>query len=102
MESYLSAHNYTWYRDPELTTPVPDEVVRLGDHVRVYVEPEFHYVHCAYMWEMQMRAWVNGKAVDKRIWNLGHSTHCGKLLVQHFLPRNYTKLTVGFDSCGVP
>lgn len=102
MESYLAAHEYKWYADSALTTTVPDAVVRQGDHFRVYVVPEFHYVHCAYMWEMQMRAWKGAGAIDQRIWDLGHSTHCGKLLLEHVLPRNYTRLTVAFDRCGIP
>lgn len=102
LESYLAAHNYTWYADSNLSVPVPDEVVRAGDHFRVYVEPAFHYVHCAYMWEMQMRAWHGGRAIEHRIWELDHTVHCGKLLVEHVLPHNYTRLTVAFDRCGLP
>ncbi|KAG8160852.1 hypothetical protein KVR01_009116 [Diaporthe batatas] len=102
MESYLAVNKYEWYADSALTTPIPDDVVRQGDHFRVYVVPEFHYVHCAYMWETQMRAWNEWREIDQRIWDLGHSTHCEKLLVEHVLPRNYTRLTVAFDRCGIP
>lgn len=102
MESYLAVNDYKWYADSALTTTIPEADVRQGDHFRRYVVPEFHYVHCAYMWEMQMRAWKMARAIDQRIWDIDHSTHCGKLLVEHVLPRNCTRLTVTFDRCGIP
>lgn len=99
MESYISNHNYTWYSDKALTTTVPDNVVRRGEHHRVFVEKEFHYVHCAYMWEMQMRAYHAGIAMEYDISTVEHTTHCAHLLVDRVLPRNFTALTVKYDTC---
>ncbi|KAI9745505.1 MAG: hypothetical protein M1818_001039 [Claussenomyces sp. TS43310] len=98
MERYLSEHDYKWYADSDLKTILPDD----GALHRVFVEKEFHFVHCAYMWEMQMRAYRSGKAIDHNIWQYEHTVHCAKLLVSQQLPRNFTVLTVKFDSCGIP
>jgi hypothetical protein len=94
MESYLFKHDYTWYMDRELTVPFPDEAMRLGDHYRVFVDREFHFVHCAYMWEMQIRAYWAGKAKVYGIWEDGHTKHCANILVSQELPTNWTTLTV--------
>lgn len=67
MERYLSAGQYSWFSGRSLTIPVADSVVRLGEHEHVYVRKDFHFSHCAYVWEMQMRAFRRGKEIDNVI-----------------------------------
>lgn len=102
MERYLAAGQYRWFADVSLTIPVPDSVVRRGEHERVYVRKDFHFSHCAYVWEMQMRAFRRRKGIDNVIWEEEHTMHCAGLLVNHTLDRNVTRLKVGFDKCGLP
>lgn len=102
MERYLSAGQYSWFSDRSLTIPVADSVVRRGEHERVYVRKDFHFAHCAYVWEMQMRAFREGKGIDNAIWEEEHTVHCASLLVDHTLKRNVTRLKAGFNKCGLP
>jgi hypothetical protein len=71
-----------------------------GDHHLVFTERHFHFAHCAYMWEMQMRAFWAGKPKVLGIWEVVHSKHCADLLVSQELSMNWTTLTVAFESCG--
>jgi hypothetical protein len=102
MEQYLSEGNYTWYRDNSFRQTISDAEVRLGNHEKIYSRVDFHYSHCAYVWEMQLRAYRTGKAIDLDVYNYLHTVHCANILVEHANPRNVTTLTVVFDKCGVP
>jgi hypothetical protein len=99
-ELYLARYSYKWYTDANLTHPFPDELMRRGDHHRVFTERHSHFAHCAYMWEMQMRAFWAGKRKVLGSWETEHSKHCANILVSQDLPRNWTKLTVAFERCG--
>jgi hypothetical protein len=102
MEEYLGEGNYTWYRDPSFERPMPDEEARLGNHVQIFTRLDFHYSHCAYIWETQLRAYRMGKALPLEAYNYPHTLHCVSLLVEHDIPKNVTTLTAAYDLCGLP
>jgi len=102
MESYLAAHNFTWSSDTSFTNIVPEDVIRRGDHRHIFVQPEFHYIHCAYTWDMQLLAFHNGRPLVESLADPEHSRHCSKLLIDHVLPRNETSLTVVGELCTIP
>ncbi|KAK2746150.1 hypothetical protein FQN55_005779, partial [Onygenales sp. PD_40] len=98
MELYLARGNYSWFRDQSLTIPVTDEEVRRGDHDVLWTRKFFHYAHCAYLWEMQMRAYRERKPIDHGIFLEEHTIHCaGILLEQDSLGTNATSAHTGFE-----
>ncbi|KAI1971119.1 hypothetical protein LOZ53_005574 [Ophidiomyces ophidiicola] len=103
MEKYISRGNYSWFRDQSLTIPMTDEEVRRGDHDVIWTRKFFHYAHCAYLWEMQMRAYREGKPIEHGIFLEEHTIHCaGILLQQDTLATNATSIHTGFEWCGLP
>ncbi|CAG8971667.1 hypothetical protein HYALB_00003135 [Hymenoscyphus albidus] len=102
MENYLSAHNYSWFSDKALTQPLSSEYMRKGTYVEMYTDNYYHFAHCGYAWEMQMRKWRSGRPIDSVLWGYHHTVHCATALVNHVQPHNITTLSLGFDSCGTP
>jgi len=81
MDSYVSRVQFPWFRDRNMTEPVSEEEVRLGEYDTLYCYQDFHYEHCMYMWRVQMNAWKEGRPIDSGSWNLGHSEHCAQLML---------------------
>ena len=102
MEKYLKAGNYTWYSDVSLTDLVSDAVVRRGEHAEIYTRLFYHYAHCAYLWEMQMKAYRERGAIDNVIFEEEHTEHCSGLLLHQQWENNVTTIYTGFDYCGKP
>jgi hypothetical protein len=104
MESYVTKVKFPWFRYKNMTDPVQEAEVRLGEYKTLYCHQDFHYMHCMYMWEVQMRAWKYGLPVDSGSWNLGHSGHCAQLMLEPKpeYPKNFTKNRLGFFRCGRP
>jgi hypothetical protein len=102
MESYLAHNNFNWSLDTSFTQIVPLEEIRKGKHEHIYVDPEFHYVHCAYTWEMQLKAWHEQRPLIESLADPEHSVHCSNLLTVHVLPRNETSLSVVAERCELP
>lgn len=104
MEQTLSVERFTWFEDLDMTLPVPESVVRLGNHHRLYTRPDFHYKHCAYVWLRQMRAWRGQAAIDDNSWGFEHTVHCAQSLLAPNTPypKNHTENNVVFYRCGKP
>ncbi|EAU34771.1 predicted protein [Aspergillus terreus NIH2624] len=103
MEKYIERGNYSWFRDQSLTIPVSEEEMRRGDHEVLWTRKFFHYAHCAYLWEMQMRAYRERKPIESGIFLEEHTIHCaGILLQQDTLMTNATAVHTGFEWCGSP
>lgn len=104
MEQTLSVERFTWFEDLAMTLPVPESVVRLGNHHRLYTRPDFHYKHCAYVWLRQMRAWRGRAAIDDNSWGFEHTVHCAQSLLAPNTPypKNHTENNVVFYRCGKP
>lgn len=81
MDSYVSRVQFPWFRDRNMTDPVFEEEVRLGEYDTLYCYQDFHYEHCMYVWRVQMNAWIEGRPIDSGSWNLGHSEHCAQLML---------------------
>ena len=49
VEDFFTNTNYSWHTEPKLRpeTKVPMDVVRRGDHPKLFVQKEYHEVHCA-------------------------------------------------------
>lgn len=104
MEQTLSVERFTWFEDLAMTLPVPESVVRLGNHHRLYTRPDFHYKHCAYVWLRQMRAWRGQAAIDDNSWGFEHTVHCAQSLLAPNTPypKNHTENNVVYYRCGKP
>jgi len=81
MDLHVTKVQFPWFRDRNMTQPVFEAEVRLGEYDTLYLYQDFHYEHCMYMWKVQMRAWKEGLPIDSGSWNLGHSEHCAQVML---------------------
>lgn len=104
MEAQMLKVQFPWFRDRNMTEPVLEEEVRLGEYGILYLYQNFHYEHCMYMWRLQIRAWRGGLPIDSGSWDMGHIEHCAQWMLNPKLhyPRNFTKVHLGFFRCGSP
>ncbi|KAK4631266.1 hypothetical protein CLAFUW4_03598 [Fulvia fulva] len=104
MEDYLEKHNFLnrMYWDDRLTHKATEKEIRKGDHDYMYIENEFHWTHCQYLWQRQMGSWIDRRPVIRGIWAKEHTKHCGELMQNHSLAGDLTTLAVGFEECGKP
>ncbi|MCJ1278464.1 hypothetical protein MMC21_006281 [Puttea exsequens] len=102
-ESYLAKHDFPWWRKPEMEDPITLDEVRRGDYNEIYTNLDYHFVHCGYAWEMILRAFRRGKAIEGELWAMAHTTHCVHNMVDRpSMPLDRTILNVGFETCGKP
>ena len=102
-EAYLSDHEYPFWLDRTLKTPITLEEVRLGKHATVYSSAEFHLAHCAYFMEQSVRGFRNGGMVDNATLENEHTEHCARSLRDHWLPEiGFSTLHMDYHSCGMP
>ena len=74
--------DWEYWMEWNSTEPVPREEALSGKHEKLYVSWEFHLYHCTYMWRKLHRAILQGKRVDSYIGNMGHTTHCERMLIE--------------------
>ena len=102
-ESYLEAHEFPWWRKGTMEDPILLDEVRQGNYYEIYSNLDYHFQHCGYAWEMILRAFRRGKAIEGELWAMSHTLHC----VHHMVDRppmklDRTILNVGFETCGTP
>lgn len=100
--SQARAHNFIWAPDTSLTEVVSIDEIRRGETKHIYVTREFHYIHCAHTWDMQLLTFYNSRLSLESLADLEHGRHFSKLLIDHVLPRNETLLTVVGELCSHP
>lgn len=108
-ESYLLEGDFRFFDDELGYREVPLDIVRLGEHKRIFTTPDHHLTHCAFMWRLQGLALSNGLPIDERSLDDAHTTHCAqRLLETHVLKEtgsvgNGTRLPIqiitGFIAC---
>lgn len=83
--------------------PITLDEVRRGDYYEIYTNLDYHFVHCGYAWEMILRAFRRGKAIEGELWAMAHTLHCVHHMVDRPpMERDRTVLNVGFETCGKP
>ncbi|KAL3421706.1 hypothetical protein PVAG01_05862 [Phlyctema vagabunda] len=103
MEEYIAEGEYRWYRDENLTVEMSLAEVRLGEHKKIWTKKYYHYAHCAYLWNLQMRAFRERVPVDHSIMEEEHTVHCSSILRnQNTLTTTSASLTTEFEYCGRP
>ena len=90
-----------WYTDRRGSREVPYAEVQLGEHKELYVTWEYHLVHCVFMWKKLHRAVQNGWKVDNYLGNMGHTEHCGHMLLNEGIGRGAleTGIRQKFPAC---
>ncbi|KAG8525212.1 uncharacterized protein KY384_008856 [Bacidia gigantensis] len=102
-ERYLESHTFPFYRLGSMEEPITLDEVRQGDYIEIYTNLYYHFVHCGYAWEMILRAYRRGKAIEGELWAMSHTKHCVYHLVERpELELDRTVLNVGFETCGQP
>ncbi|OCL05576.1 hypothetical protein AOQ84DRAFT_273801, partial [Glonium stellatum] len=81
MEEYLKEANFKWYSDPDFQHEIPIEMMRAGDHGKIYTTEQEHTLHCSYVWVKQMRAVMNRKPMDDLSARYNHTRHCAGTIV---------------------
>jgi hypothetical protein len=105
MEDFLGQRNWTWYLDGHGQQKADEVDVRNGIHKEVYVSWEYHLMHCTYMWRKMHRALLQDlDSLDGYIGNLGHTEHCGEMLLGGFetapSQETNTMIYAKFPACG--
>jgi hypothetical protein len=104
---FASRGNWTWSLDRAQEHPVSEAVALSGNHGDMWVNVEYHLVHCAYMWRKMHRAIMgpDGKmAVDSYIANYTHTEHCEHMFMMDMgksLDHVNTIIQVKYPDCGM-
>lgn len=61
---------------------VSREDVLRGDHEYLFVNWEYHKLHCTYMWRKMHRAFLGVAKMDEYIGNYRHTEHCEDVLTK--------------------
>jgi hypothetical protein len=80
--------NWTWYSDKEHTIQVPTEMAEKGEwNELLYPLPNFHKIHCLYLWRKMHHALLNNLPLDDDLMEEDHTIHCTKNLLTWADPR---------------
>ncbi|KAK4496832.1 hypothetical protein PRZ48_012816 [Zasmidium cellare] len=102
-DSYVDEHLWSWYWDSSFKDPVSKEEVLTGDYAGVWTSLEFHFFHCAYLWQLQLKSFSTGAPLVEYLWTYEHAEHCAHILVdQEFPGRNDTYVETEFERCISP
>lgn len=104
-EDFIHKGQYRFFSDRQATQEVPLEIVRRGEHTRIYTGPLHHFDHCAYMWRLQARALQTRGPVDSESLDYKHTVHCAGVLEKFYLANttsfgNESTVGVAFMACG--
>ena len=97
---------WEWFLDPNKTQPITHEIAMTGEHTDLFVNWEYHLMHCTAMWKKLHRAVLgDGKrAIDGYIGTMVHTEHCSNMLLQDrdvALEEINTIIQVKFPDCGI-
>ena len=101
--SYLEARSWSWYHDISFEQEVSRERVLEGDLPGTWITLEFHFFHCAYLWQLQMKAYTTGGPLVEYLWSYEHTAHCAKAISTQAIPgANVSYAKTGFTRCILP
>ena len=102
MNSYLIKGNHTYYYDEDFLRVLPEEKARRGQYDYLWTDGEFHYRHCVYLLDMQLRSYKTGRPVVVGIYALEHTQHCVDMALWHDVGDSKTRLQSSVGKCGFP
>ncbi|KAK1774234.1 hypothetical protein QBC45DRAFT_446254 [Copromyces sp. CBS 386.78] len=87
VEDFFMNTNYSWHTEPKLKpdTKVPMDVIRRGDHPKLFVQKEYHSVHCAYMMKKMHKAIIEHRPMDSYLTDWHHTNHCGMVMLNDIM-----------------
>lgn len=82
MEEFLSWSDWSWYasEEPRNLTTLPFETAVRGEY-NMFVDWNYHLVHCTFMWRQQHRAMEQGY-IGRHLVHYEHTLHCQHTLLQ--------------------
>lgn len=104
-EEFDSYKDWKWWRDENATDPISYELVSTGEFTDLYVEWEYHLVHCTTTWKKMHRALLRGglNAIDAYIGSYQHTLHCEDMLLSGYsasLKDVNTVIRIKYPDCG--
>ena len=84
-EEFQAHKTWEWYLDQNLTVPISQDDALSGEFAELYVDWEYHILHCTYMWRKMHRATMGPgvSAIDGYIGSARHTEHCGEMLLMN-------------------
>ena len=79
VSEFASWDNWSFYADDKLTVPVSQEMAWHGNRT-LFVEWDYHIVHCTFMWRQMHRAYERGW-IDRHLGSYNHTLHCQKMIL---------------------
>lgn len=98
-------HEWWAHRKADPQDQVPYDVVAQGEWKYLWVEWEYHQLHCTFMWRKMHRAILNHWPMEDRLMSWGHTLHCEDMLVNwpEYKPRDInTRTILGYAKCLLP
>ncbi|KAK4889052.1 hypothetical protein LTR27_012090 [Elasticomyces elasticus] len=98
-DSYLEARSWSWFHDISFEHEAPRERVMKGDLPGTWITLEFHFFHCAYLWQLQMKAYTTGGPLVEYLWAYEHAAHCANAIAFQAIPgANVSYAKTGYTS----
>ncbi|KAF2232808.1 hypothetical protein EV356DRAFT_237128 [Viridothelium virens] len=79
VSEFASWDSWNFYADDKLTLPVTQEMALHGNRT-LFVEWDYHIVHCTFMWRQMHRAYERGW-IDSHLGSYNHTLHCQKMIL---------------------
>ena len=98
-------HEWWAHRKADPEDQVPYDVVSKGEWTYLWVEWQYHQLHCTFMWRKMHRAILNHWPMEDRLISWGHTLHCEDMLVNwpEYQPREInTRTVLGYAKCLLP
>lgn len=86
---FVQRRDWAFFGDANFTGPViPVQQVMEGAWNNLFVNYEFHVIHCTYTWRKMHRAAIGGRVLDGYIADSHHTNHCEMMLLHEPLAEN--------------
>lgn len=86
---FLGRTGWGFYRTANLTGPqIPTSDIMAGEWDEVFVNYEYHIIHCTYTWKKTQRVAASGEILDGYIADAHHTNHCEMMLLHEPLAEN--------------
>jgi hypothetical protein len=102
LHTMLKEVEFEWFEDPQHTKPVSNEVALSGEFDALWPLPDFHIMHCLYLWRRLHSAVVEHRYLDDDVYAYGHTVHCTKLIMQWPNEWKYGKNSTTIATSGRP
>lgn len=106
-ERFNHTRQWEWFLDPNRTQPLTHQEIITGEYTDLFVNWEYHLLHCTAMWEKMHRALLQPdekKAIDSYISSYDHTKHCAQMLLGDRdvqLDAINTIIRIKFPDCGM-